>query len=164
VLDRLLPKQFDNAYRGHVLALWLLVLALLLKLMIGVNSVGANPWLSPRTVAQTADGIPLDAFGASAADTVLMLFSICGLRLLLLVLIGAIALVRYRAMVPLVYLVLLADQLGRKVLVAVNPVERIGVPPADAINWAFLAALSIGFLLSLASAPQRAHADEMEQS
>jgi hypothetical protein len=154
VFSRLLPKQFDNAYGGHLPALWLLAPVLLLKLIIGVNSVGANPWISPRTVAQSADGIPLDAFGANAADTIVLLFSICGLRLLLLTLIGVLALIRYRAMIPLVYLVLLVDQLGRKALVAANPVERIGTPPADPINWVFLAAISVGLLLSLISMPR----------
>jgi hypothetical protein len=37
VLGRIFPKQLDNNYRGHALAIWLLVPVVLMKLIIGVN-------------------------------------------------------------------------------------------------------------------------------
>lgn len=31
MLDQLLPRRFDNTYRGHPLAIWLLVLIVVVK-------------------------------------------------------------------------------------------------------------------------------------
>ena len=62
MLGRLFPTQFDNDYDGQPLAMWLLVPILLLRLVIGFNSI-----ISTRMVAVDADGIPLKSFGAAGA-------------------------------------------------------------------------------------------------
>ena len=73
MLRRIFPRQFDNTYRGHWLAVWILVTVVLLELVIGANSI-----VNTRSVAMGADGIPLDRFGAEAATTVISLFALLG--------------------------------------------------------------------------------------
>ena len=107
MLARIFPNQFDNTYRGHWLGLWLLAPVLLARLAIGLNST-----LNTRTVAESADGIPLDTFGAAAANTVVSLFALSGFSFILLSLLGILVILRYRAMIPLMYLLLLIQQLG----------------------------------------------------
>ena len=145
MLERIFPRQIDNSYRGHRLGLWLLGLFVASKLIMSTNSI-----LNTRVVAMGADGIPLDSYGAGGAETVIRLFSLLAVGQFVLALLGLLALVRYRAMVPLVFLLLLADHLGRRVVGMIHPVESAGGPPAGLyITLALLAVLIAGLGLSL---------------
>ena len=147
MLNRIFPRQIDNNYRGHWLAIWLFVPVVLMELAMGANSI-----INTRLVAMSADGIPLDRYGTGGADAVIALFALAGLFRVLLALQGVVVLIRYRAMIPLMYLLLLILQLGSKALLLVHPVARSGVPSAQlgsAFILAILAMLVIGFVLSL---------------
>ena len=147
MLDRIFPKTFDNTCRGHWLAKWLFLGVVLARLAMGINST-----VNTRLVAVTADGIPLDKYDPAAANTVVALFGISGFLLLLLALVGILVFVRYRAMIPFMFFLLLVDQLGRRVLLYLHPIAKSGVATAD-LGFAFvltiLAATIIGFGLSL---------------
>jgi hypothetical protein len=147
MLSRLLPKQADNGYEGLHTALWLLAPLLLIKSVMGFNAIFIG-----RYVAAGADGIPLDRYGAEAEAAVLTLFALWGLGQLLLGLQGAVVLVRYRRLVPLMYLVLLFEHLARKLLFLLHPIARSaeGQPAsALAINFALLGVMAAGFAMSL---------------
>jgi hypothetical protein len=145
LLNRLLPGQMDNSYGGYRAALWLLGLFIALKLAMSINSI-----LNTASVAAGADGLPLDDFGPAAARAVLMLFALVGLGQLTLAVIALVALIRYRAMVPLMYLVLLGEQLVRRVIVQGYAVERTeGIPVGWYVNIGILTLLTLGLVLSL---------------
>lgn len=149
MLNRLFPKHIDNDYRGHGIAIALLVLIVLLRLAGSVSAMGGNPWVDNRFMLRTGNGIPLDTFSAEAADTVVFLFAISGLRYLALYLMGVVVLIRYRSMIPMMFLLLLLAEIGGKALAFFNPIVRIGTPPVANINLAFVVALLIGLALSL---------------
>jgi len=147
MLNRIFPKQFDNTYRGHRLAIWLFALIVLMELSMGANSI-----INTRIVAMSADGIPLDQYGAGGADAVIALFAIAGLFRVLLALQGVVVLIRYRAMIPFMYLLLLILHLGSKALLLLNPVAKSGVSTAQlgsAFVYAIIGMLLIGFVLSI---------------
>ena len=147
MLNRIFPERLDNHFRGHWLAIWLLVPIVLLKLMIGANSI-----LNTRLVATSADGIPLNSFNAGGAEAVVALFALLGLFQLLLGLQGALVLVRYRAMIPFMYLLLLVQQLGSRALGLARPIAESGASSAhlgSAVVLAILAMTLVGFVLSL---------------
>jgi hypothetical protein len=145
MLRRLFPTRLDNeGYRGRVAALWLFALFLLLRAIMGVNGA-----INTRAIA-TGDGFRLDGLGAGGAETILYLFRILSLAQLPLVAIGAVALWRWRAMVPFLYLVLLADQIVRRLVAQANPVPRTEAAAVGlGINLALLALLAAGLVLSL---------------
>lgn len=152
MLARLFPKQFDNQYRGYLAALVLFAPIVLIKLAIGINTTGLNPWVPTERVITGADGIPLETFSPAAQEIVVKLFAYWGLSQVVFCGLCLLALVRYRALVPLLYLMLLADQLGRKGLALLHTAEaagNVGTPIGSAINLGLLAALLIGFILSL---------------
>jgi len=60
-----------------------------------------------------------------------------------------LALVRYRAMVPLIYLVLLVLLAGQKVLALLYPIPRAPEAPGGMIVLAMLAVSLLGCLLSV---------------
>ena len=145
MLNRLLPRQVDNRFDGHRAALWLLGLFIALKLVMSVNSI-----FNTASVAAGADGLPLDSFGPAAARAVLMLFALMSLGQLALAVIALIILIRYRALVPFIYLVLLGEQLARRLIVESHAVARSESSPAGwYVSFGLLALLTLGLVLSL---------------
>ena len=154
LVDRLFPRQVDNRFDGHRAALWLLGLLVALKLVLSLNSI-----FNTAAVAAGADGIPLDSFGPAAARQVLVLFALMALAQLVLALIALAALVRWRALVPFLYLVSLGEQLARRFIVQAHDVARAGSSPiAWYMAYGVLAVLALGLVLSLLPARGRERA------
>jgi hypothetical protein len=102
MLTRLFPKQIDNDYGGHVLAVWLLVPLALMKFLQGASVAGLNPWRTSREILEGVDRVPVGAFPAEAASHLVFLFAAWGVCILASGLLGIVVLLRYRAMIPLI--------------------------------------------------------------
>ena len=150
-MQTLMPKTADNAYRGSLAALWLLAPVLIVKIMMGFNVAGLNPFVDNRYIIKTADGVPLDSFSAEAQELVMFLFSSWGLNLLLICIFAVIVLVRFRSLIPLAILWLATEQVGRKLLagLTLNPDPSAAFSFGSLINWAFSILLVVAFVLSL---------------
>lgn len=144
MLDRLLPRSADNVYRGHRLALWLLGALVLMKGSIALGTI-----FNGRGAAAGADGIPLDTFTATGQQAFLSLFAAWGVSQVTLNLVGVLVLVRYRALVSLMFALLLAEHLCRKLVFMILPIPRTGAPPGFWINLVLVAAMLVGLALSL---------------
>ena len=148
----LFPKTIDNNYRGQWLALLFFVPVLLLKLMMGFNVAGFNPTLDVRDILQNVDGMPLDSYSAAAATDIVFLANAWGFSLFVIGLFGVIALLRYRAMIPLAILFLTIEQVGRKAMSIAESGLRLGpdeLTAGNIINWALSAALILALVLSM---------------
>jgi len=160
MLQRLLPRQVDNSFRGLRPALWLLGLLIAVKLAMSLNSI-----VNTAAVAGGADGIPLESFGPAAERQVLLLFALMSLGHLVLALIALTTLIRYRALVPFIYLVLLTEHLVRRLIA-----QSYAAPGAQStaiawyLNYGLLTLLMIGFALSLIPARSKSdpHSDSEE--
>jgi hypothetical protein len=144
MLNQFLPEHIDNAYRGHRLALWFFALLVLMKGGIGVGTI-----FNGRDAAISADGIPLDAFTPAGEQAFVSLFAAWGLSQLMLNLIGLLVLLRYRAMVPFMFALLLVEHLSRKLIFLVMPIATTGTPPGFFVNLVFVAVMIVGLVLSL---------------
>lgn len=144
MLDRLLPPSIDNTYRGHKSALWLFGLLMLLRILMSVNTI-----FNGRSVAISADGVPLDTFTPEAAGAFVSMSAAWALAQLFISLLCVLVLVRYRAAVPLMFALVLAELLLRRVLFLVMPVARDGVPPGFYVNLVLIALTAAGLTLSL---------------
>jgi hypothetical protein len=145
MLDRLFPRQADNRYEGHRAALWLLGLLIALKLVVGFNSI-----FNTASVAAGGDGIPLGSFAPAAAREVLVLFALTALGQLVLALIALAALIRWRSLVPFLYLVSVGEQLARRVIVQAHDAARTASSPiAWYVTYGVLALTILGLILSL---------------
>lgn len=159
LLERLLPRQADNRFDGLRPALWLLGLLIFVKLAMSLNSIA-----NTAKVAGGADGIPLASFGPEGARQVLLLFALMALGHLVITLIALTILVRYRALVPFIYLVLLGEQLVRRAI-AIGysaPGARM-TDIAWYVNCGFLTLLTLGLLLSLVPGRGRGGSPDMEK-
>jgi hypothetical protein len=143
VLGDLVPRVADNRYPGRRLGLWLFAL-MPLKIVMGLNVMVNAP-----SVAQSADGIPVDTFGSGAGPAFLSMFAAWGLCQLVLGLASLLVLVRYRSLIPLAFLALLLEQAGRKLVQLRWPIERVGTPPGTYVNAVLLGIMVVGLVLSL---------------
>jgi hypothetical protein len=144
MLNLLLPRRIDNTFRGHALALWLFVPVVVFKTGIALGAI-----FNGRAAAQSADGIPLDTFGVTGAEAVVALFALWGLSQLAFTALGVLALTRYRAMIPLMFVLLLLEHLARRWILLVKPIIRTGTPPGSSINIVLLGLMIAGLALSL---------------
>jgi hypothetical protein len=143
-LNQILPRSLDNTYRGHPLAVWCFIPVVVLKTGIALSSI-----FNGRNAAQLADGIPLDRFGAGGAEAVVALFAIWGLAQLVVSVFGVLAIARYRAMIPLMFVLLLLEHLAKKWILLVKPIARTGTPTGSYVNLAILVLMIVGLALSL---------------
>lgn len=144
MFDQLLPRRVDNAYRGYKLALWLFGALVFMKTSIGLGTI-----FNGREAATSADGIPLDSFGAAGAQAFVSVFAAWGLAQATIGLLCVVALVRYRALVPFMYAVLLLEHLCRKLIFAVMPIDRTAGATGYFINLALVGLMVVGLVLSL---------------
>lgn len=140
----LLPRLLDNTYRGHKAALWLLALIVFMKGAMGLNCI-----FNGAEVARSADGIPLETFTPAGAQAVVSLFAIWGLCQFLFSLLGLLVLVRYRSLTAFMFAFLLIEQVGRKLILTVMPIAKVGASAGSAVNLVFLTAMIVGLLLAL---------------
>src|SRR4051794_11379625 len=116
MFEGILPRSIDNAYRGRKVALWLLGFLVFIKSVIGVNSI-----VNGADVMTKADGIALNTFPAAAAQNLIALWALLGLGHIIMAVLGALVLIRYRGMAPLLFALLLLSHLGGRVVGYFHP-------------------------------------------
>ena len=145
VFQRIFPLQIDNVFRGHWIALWLFAALVLVRLAQGVAT-----FIDPDLVIRSADGILIETFNQPAQQVLPPIFRVLGMLNILICLLCTVALVYYRAMLPLMYLVLIFLFAGQKTISIVYPIPRAPDAPGNLVVWALIVLTVIGFLLSLA--------------
>ena len=141
MLNRIFPKRIDNQYRGHKLAIWFFVPISFMKVAISLVHI-----FFADGGAQSISTIPLDTYPAGAAQNVIALFSRMGLDQLLLGLLFVVVLIRYRAMIPLMYVLIFVGYIAEKGIVYMKPLSTTGTFGASTPALV-LTILSIGGLV-----------------
>lgn len=149
MIERILPLSIDNRFAGYRAAVWLFAFVVLVRMLMSLNMI-----FNARGVALGPDGIPLEIFGESAGSRFLTLFVVLGLSQLSFALLASLALLRYRSMIPLLYLVFLGEMLVRRLLLYAQPLARDGPAPSGFyVNVVLLGITVAGLLLSLRHRP-----------
>jgi len=144
MLSRIFPERIDNHYRGHKLALWVFVPTAFMKIAISLFHI-----FYTDGGAQSISTIPLDTYTAGAAQNVVALFSRMGLDQLLLGLLFVLVLFRYRAMIRLMYVLIVVHYIAQEGIVHMQPPALAGTSGASTPALV-LTVLSIsGLVLSL---------------
>ena len=144
MFGRLFPRSFDNVYPGYWLGAWIFGLVVAGRLAMGVNGT-----FNTEFVAVSADGIPLSTYPPAAAQAVIALFALTALLNLTLGVLGGLALIRYRAMIPVLFLLYLAQSIGSRALLLVHPFVRTSTTVGSTVVLGLLALTALGFVLSL---------------
>ena len=104
---------------------------------------------APDGGAQTIATIPLDSFSNEGASAVILIFSLWGLSQLIMGMFYVIVGLRYKSLIPLMYLFILFEYVMRLILGVLKPIETTGTAPGAIINFIFPPLVIILFLLSL---------------
>ncbi len=144
VINRIFPACMDNRYRGHPLALWLFVPITFMNVSRSLTHL-----FKADGGAQSISTIPLDTYSSSAAQNIVGLFARIGLEQLVLASLFVLVLVRYRAMIPLMYVLLVAHYLGSRVVSEVKPLVLAGTSGASTPALVIAILSAIGLVLSL---------------
>ena len=125
----LFPNQFDNIFPGQKVALWAFYLITAVTLWRSQHHIFA-----PDGGAQSIATIPLDSYSDGAAANIIALFAQWGWVQLLLGLLMLLAAVRYKSMVPLMWLIVLMEWAGRGLIGQFKPVETLATAPGQTGN------------------------------
>src|SRR5262245_55509895 len=110
---------------------------------------GVSLMVSGYAIVRGADGIPLETYPAEAAQAIVSVWVVSGLSRLILFLLSAVVLVRYRSATTLLAILLTLDQVGRLIVFHFYPLVRVGNPIGPKVNLALLALTILGLALSL---------------
>ncbi|MCF6225444.1 MAG: hypothetical protein L3J22_03960 [Xanthomonadales bacterium] len=150
MFNKIFPQTIDNTLNGRWLGFWLLIPVLLFKIMIAIGSI-----LVPAA-ANSTDGIDMSTYPAAALQEALVATSLLGLLHLAIGLMCVLAMIRYRAMIPLIYVWLLLEFAGRRVLLNIYAIERSGdASTAVIMNSVLLALMLVGFIFSVTPRKQK---------
>ena len=144
MLSRIVPAQIDNRYRGHALALWLFVPITFMNMAKSLTHL-----FKADGGAQSIATIPLDTYSPSAAQNVVGLFARMGLEQLVLASLLVLVLFRYRAMIPLMYVLIVGSYLGSIIVSQLKPLVLAGTSGARTPVLVIAILSASGLILSL---------------
>ena len=148
--QKILPRQIDNACPGNPVALWLFCAVTTVTVGRSLAHI-----LLPDGDAQSIATVPLDQFCGEGAAAVITSFALRGLSQLLLSVVMVLVAVRYRGLIPAMYLLILMEYLGRVGIGLGKPLPTLAAPPGATGNLVFIAAAVIGLALCF----REAHSD-----
>ena len=139
----ILPPVITNVFPGRRLALWLFIPLTLVTLWRSQHHL-----LASDGGAQSIAHIPLNDYSAPAAATIVGLFALWGLSQLILGLLQLLVLLRYRALIPLFYLLAVIEYAVRALYMpAFRSIPTTATAPGAVINAPIaLASLVLLFL------------------
>ena len=143
MLNRIFPERIDNQYRGNKLALWFFVPIVFMNVAISLLHIfSADGGASIST-------IPIDTYTSGGAQNVIALMARLWLEQFLLGLLLVVVLFRYRAMIPLMYVLIVLHSIALRGVAYMKPLALVGTSGANTPALV-LAILSIsGLVLSL---------------
>ena len=144
MIERLFPAQLDNHFPGQKVALWVFYALTALTLWRSQHHIFA-----PDGGAQSIATIPLDTYVQGGAATVITVFALWGLAQLGMALIMLLACIRYRAMIPLLWLFIFFEYAGRLLIGMYKPIETIETAPGQTANLVFPVVALVMLVLSL---------------
>lgn len=148
MIDRLLPRTIDDRYGGNNIALYFFYFITALTL----GRSAAHIVLADGG-AQSIATIPLDSYSAAAADTVIFVFALWGMSQLWMGLMYLIVALRYKSLIPLMYVFILVDWSSRIGLGMFKTMETLGTPPGAIGNLVFTLLTPLMLYLALKTKP-----------
>ncbi len=144
MLNRVFPASFDNQFPGQNVALYVFYALTALTLWRSQHHLFADDG-----GAQSIASIPLDTYSNNAADTVVGIFGLWGVSQLIIGLIYLLAAIRYRALIPFLYLLFALEYAMRLWVGANKAIETVETAPGSMINLPFMIAGIALFALSI---------------
>ncbi|QSX78875.1 hypothetical protein [Agrilutibacter solisilvae] len=144
MLKPILPAVVDNRLPGPALAVWLFVPQVFMKLALGMTHI-----LRADGGAQSISRMPLDTYPDGAAQNVIALMARMGLEQLLMGALFLVVLLRYRALIPLMYCVVVLQFVAHRLVAGMKPLALAGASGVGAMQLVVAGLAVVGLLLAL---------------
>ena len=144
MLQRILPTTIDNNYKGNKIALWFFYLITAVTVVRSLIHMFKHDG-----GAQSIATIPLDTFTETGAAVVILIFAYWGLSQLMFGIIQVIVAIRYKSLIPLMYLMLVLEWATRFLLSMYKPIETVGQAPGGIGNMVLPFVCLVMFFLSV---------------
>jgi len=141
LIEIILPARIDNTIRGTKIPFYIFALYALVSTVRSCIHL-----LSPDGGAGSIAGMDLSVAGA---DGIIFAFALWGSSQLLFAIIQLLVVIRYRSMVPFMYLMLMLEVLLRELVGNMKPVTFAHTPPGAIGNQIILPLAALMLILSL---------------
>jgi hypothetical protein len=149
ILDRMLPKQIANDYPGHKIALYSFLV------------------ITVMTIARSLAHIVLPDGGASSiatidlmvggAGTIISIFAQWGLSQILMGVFYVVVYIRYKSLIPLMYIFIIIEYAARIGIGLLKPIETVGIAPGAVGNLIIIPLAILLFFFSIREAQRQSH-------
>jgi hypothetical protein len=140
----ILPKIIDNTYSGNNIPRVFFYVVIIFT--IGRSLIHM---FSPDGGAMSIATIPLDTYEQAAANTVIFLFGVWGLSQLIMGAFYLIVGLKYRALIPLMYVFFTVEYVMRIVIGIMKPILTAGTAPGGVGNYVLVPLGIIMFFMSI---------------
>ena len=141
---KILPAVIDNHYRGLKISQYAFFVIMAVTLVRSLIHVFA-----PDGGAQSIATIPLDSYSAEAASTVILMFSLWGLSQLLMGIVYFGVSLKYRSLIPAMYVLLIFEYAMRFIIGQAKPIVTTATAPGSIGNWIMVPVCIVLLVLSL---------------
>lgn len=144
IIQRILPKSADNNYTSAKIAYVFFV-------FISVISFGRSliHVFLPDGGANVIAGLDLSL----GSENIIFAFGLWGVSQVVYALIQLLVAFRYKSLIPLMYVILIIETLGRMMVGIIKPPILFHTPPGGFANWLILPLAIVMLLLSLRQKP-----------
>jgi hypothetical protein len=144
MFDKILPRLVDDIYNGHKLALYFFYFITLITIGRSCIHIFASDG-----GAQSIATIPLNSFTPSGAEAVIFMFAQWGIAQLMVGLIYLLVGLRYRRLIPLMYVFIFFEWSSRIALMIFKSIETTGIAPAAIAQLVMVLLIPVMFYLSI---------------
>ena len=142
----ILPKTIDDNYLGRKVALYFFYFITVVTIIRSLIHTFAQDG-----GAQSIATIPLDSYSNNASQTVILIFALWGLSQLIMGVFYFIVALRYKSLIPLMYIFITFEYLMRLILGTIKPIITEGTAPGGVGNYILIPLGIILFCLSVYS-------------
>ena len=145
IINRILPQNINNTYLGYDLAKYVFYVLTAITLWRSQHHL-----FSPDGGAQSIATIPLDTFTSSGAAAVIGVFGLWGLSQLIIGILYLLTSLRYRALIPLMYILMCVEYCIRAFYFPnFKPIPTAGTAPGALGNLPLIVISLTMLILSL---------------
>ena len=144
MIHKILPTTIDNNYKGNKIALWFFYLISAVTVVRSLIHM-----FKQDGGAQSIATNPLDTFTEGGAAVVILIFAYWGLSQLMFGIIQVIVAIRYKSLIPLMYLMLVLEWGARFLISLYKPIETVGQAPGGIGNMVLPFICLVMFFLSI---------------
>lgn len=146
ILNIIFPKIINNNFYSSKLALYVFYIITLITLWRSQHHL-----IAADGGAQSIATIPLDTFATIGSEAVISIFAFWELSQLIIGILYLIASIKYKSLIPLLYVLMFLEYLIRLIIDVFKPLPTIDTAPGQIGNYIFMAISSAMLVLILKS-------------